>query len=228
MFTLCNPVMSPVALVVCGGLHPPGWTAQILATIAADERLSQLPVVTFCPSSPLAVLSARSLRQQLDARLVTPNPALIIWAFSAGCVGAAALANHWHRYRNPVLALFLVDGWGVPWSGIAPLHRLSHDRFTHTTSRWLGQGTADFVATPAVPHPRLWQSPQTVLGEPGNFSLGGEFPRGEEPDTVAFPGPGERWEGLSAADFLCGWSRYYLDLRDRNSPIQGDGENQPI
>ncbi|MFM7325948.1 MAG: hypothetical protein ACKO4L_13685, partial [Nodosilinea sp.] len=77
----------------------------------------------FSPGAPLAVLSGAALRRWLEgddqpARGIIPAyPHLIIWAFSAGCVGAVALAQHWQRYRSGVLALFLVDGWGVPAVG---------------------------------------------------------------------------------------------------------------
>ncbi|NJL44591.1 MAG: hypothetical protein HC922_00225 [Leptolyngbyaceae cyanobacterium SM2_3_12] len=183
-------------VVVCGGLHPPSYNGQILTILATDAVLSQLPVLAFAPSWPLAVLSPYVLRQWLEERLMQlslapdsgPNAdrVLIIWAFSAGCVGAVALAEHWQRHRGQVLALFLVDGWGVPRVTRVPIHRLSHDRFTHTTSRWLGTGTLDFYADPAVPHLQLWQSPQQVNGWPVNQS-----------DSA----PGHRI--MTAAEFLC-------------------------
>ncbi|MFH7242590.1 MAG: hypothetical protein ACHWZW_07040 [Spirulina sp.] len=134
-----------------------------------------------------------------DPRTSTPTAGegqvdLILWAFSAGCVGAVALAHHWHRYRGNVRALFLVDGWGVPWHGVAPLHRISHDGFTHHSSRWLGAGRADFVAQPAVPHLQLWRSPQTVMG------------LGQRPPLAATVASSQPW---SAADFLIQWTQFY-------------------
>ncbi|PZV09031.1 MAG: hypothetical protein DCF32_03300 [Leptolyngbya sp.] len=102
-----------------------------------------------------------------------------------------ALATHWHRYQGPVLALLIADGWGVPRDPKVPTYRLSHDRTTHNTSRWLGAGDIDFYADPAVPHLHLWQQPQSVVGW-----------------AIA---PGKTKERLSAADFLCLRSRQAID-----------------
>lgn len=158
-----------VLLLVCGGMHPPSYSGQILSAIAQDEALSQLSRGVCSPSSGLDVLSPFALRRSLEptfeaASQRCPSPGLIIWAFSAGCVGAAALATYWQRYRGPVLAIFLVDGWGVPRPPGVPVHRLSHDRLTHDTSRWLGAGDEDFWADPPVPHLQLWQQPHRTEG----------------------------------------------------------------
>ncbi|MGB5973168.1 MAG: hypothetical protein WBG38_07605 [Nodosilinea sp.] len=161
-----------VVLLVCGGMHPLSYTGQVLAAIARDEDLSRRSTAICAPHSSLGVISPFALRQTLEAHLgitvdgVTLNaaPPLIIWAFSAGCVGAAALATYWQRHRGPVLALCMVDGWGVPRDPEVPVHRLSHDGFTHHTSGWLGTGDLDFYAEPGVPHLTLWQQPQAVAG----------------------------------------------------------------
>ncbi|PSR19155.1 hypothetical protein C8255_03610 [filamentous cyanobacterium CCP3] len=184
--------LQPVVLLICGGMHPPSYTGQILATVAQDQGLSQLSEVVCVPGS-LGVLSPFALRQTLENHLDSTvlasstlegvAPALVIWAFSAGCVGAAALATHWQRHRGSVLALFMVDGWGVPRDPGVPTYRLSHDAFTHGTSRWLGAGDLDFYAEPAVPHLTLWRQPQMVTG-------------------WATESGGQR-QRLSAADFLC-------------------------
>jgi hypothetical protein len=176
-------------------MHPPSYTGQILATIAGDQELSQLTRVVATPQHSIDVLSAFALRQSLDAALGLPRadvlpPGLIIWAFSAGCVGAATLATYWQRHRGPVRALFMVDGWGVPRLPRVAVHRLSHDRFTHDSSGCLGAGDIDFYADPAVPHLYLWQQPQRVTGW-----------------AVA---AGRHKEQLTAAEFLCLRSRDYL------------------
>lgn len=188
--------LQQVVLLICGGMHPPSYTGQMLVT-AQDEVLNQLSNVVCAPQSALGVLSPFALRQTLEAyldnsALASPTleaapPALIIWAFSAGCVGAVALATHWQRHRGPVLALFMVDGWGVPRDPGVPTYRLSHDAATHHTSRWLGAGDIDFYADPAVPHLTLWQQPQAVTGWAAEN--------------------GKRSERLTAADFLCRRSR---------------------
>ncbi|MFZ4674086.1 MAG: hypothetical protein ACOYM4_00030 [Nodosilinea sp.] len=177
-------------------MHPPSYTDQVLVTLANDPVLSRLGRVVVAPPQPLDVLSAYALRQAVEVALGCSSdaapPRLIIWAFSAGCVGAAALANAWQR-QGSVLALFMVDGWGVPRVPGVPVHRLSHDRMTHDTSRWLGAGDLDFYADPGVPHLQLWQQPQAVEG----WALT----------------PGAPPARLSAADFLCRRSRAYLESR---------------
>lgn len=188
--------LQQVVLLICGGMHPPSYTGQMLATIAQDEVL-QLSNVVCAPPSSLGILSPFALRRTLEAHLDSmplPSttleaspPALVIWAFSAGCVGATALAAHWQRHRGPVLALFMVDGWGVPRDPGVPTYRLSHDSYTHNTSRWLGAGDIDFYAEPAVPHLTLWRQPQAVFGWAAENGK-----------------PNER---LTAADFLCWRSR---------------------
>ncbi|MBD1875541.1 hypothetical protein H6F75_18835 [Nodosilinea sp. FACHB-131] len=196
-------------------MHPPSYTGQILAAIARDEVLSRHSQTVCAPQHGLDVLLPFALRQTLKGRAEsscepakasstsslrntldsTPPgdapPALIIWAFSAGCVGAAALATHWQRYQAPVLALLMVDGWGVPRDPEVPTYRLSHDRTTHHTSRCLGAGEIDFYADPAVPHLHLWQHPQSVVGWAA--------------------APGKTKERLTAADFLCQRSRHAID-----------------
>lgn len=195
-----------VCLVICDGIHSPRETEGILAMVDQDSRLSQLPIQHFSPGSPLTVLSGAALRRWLegDGRPTGENnpdyPCLIIWAFSAGCVGAVALAQHWQRYRGGVLALFLVDGWGVPAVGPMPLHRLSHDRFTHVSSGWLGPGSISFVSQPAVSHHQLWRHPQQVWG----------YQVRHHPSRKPTVGCAMQPERLTAGDFLCRWSRYYL------------------
>jgi hypothetical protein len=208
--------MSQIVLVICSGFHPRSYTAQILTVIAMDPLLSQVPVITANTSSPLAPLSGQVLRQTIEQSLpaaaVTYSarqawPELIIWAFSAGCLGATSLAHYWQRYRAPVRALFWVDGWGIPWGGVAPLHRLSHDGITHITTGCLGRQKTSFVATPAVSHLRLWQSPQTVLGQ----HLG-------DASALGTANLAQSSQDLSAAKFLCGWTRHYMtegNLLDR-------------
>jgi hypothetical protein len=190
-------------------MHPPSYTGPILASIARDQRLSHLSWVVCAPQHSLDVLSPFALRQALEAHLNalfdtsshgpssagTGSIALIVWAFSAGCVGAAPLVTYWQRHRGAVLALFMVDGWGVPRPPGVPVHRLSHDRFTYDTSRWLGAGDEDFYADPAVPHLTLWQQPQTVTGWA--------------------TAPGNAKQGMTAVEFLCGRSRSYIERYQR-------------
>jgi hypothetical protein len=189
-------------LLVCSGIHPPSDTDGIVATIAADPVLTTLTTVVHSPHPATSgrphgpeVLSGFALRTTLETILppdqTAPASGLLIWAYSAGCVGAVALATYWQRYRGPVLALFMVDGWGVPRVPTVITHRLSHDRFTHTTSRWLGAGETDFYADPAVSHRQLWRQPQSTLG----CAIASHQPR----------------QHLSAAAFLCQRSGVYVE-----------------
>lgn len=197
-----------VVLGLCGGFHAPQDTEGMLQISAQDADLGEISAFVLGTAIPWAPLSAHALRQSLDQALSSSrptrpalalplNPDLILWAFSAGGVGAVALAHHWQRYRGRVRAIFLVDGWGVPWAGAAPLHRISHDSFTHQSSRLLGAGRGNFVADPAVPHLHLWRNPQTVMGW------------GDCPPTADPPGG---TQPLTAAEFLTQWTRFYARL----------------
>lgn len=95
--------------------------------------------------------------------LIRQTPILLI-GFSAGVVGAAILASFWQKFGGRVVALIALDGWGVPLGRSFPVHRVSHDPFTHWSSALLGAGQANFYASPAVGHLDLWRSPQVVQG----------------------------------------------------------------
>lgn len=110
----------------------------------------------YCPLSILQFLQAH----------LTPtsdNPLLFI-SFSAGVVGAIAAAWTWQQLGGHVKAFIALDGWGVPLSGNFPIHRLSHDYFTHWTSALLGSGNESFYADPPVDHLQLWANPTTTRG----------------------------------------------------------------
>lgn len=223
--------MARVILAICGGFHDPQDTNGVLGLCADDPELSTVPTVVLGHGVPWAPLSAHALRQSLERRdgpapsvrkpPLAPaadlgqvghpdragHPELIVWAFSAGGVGAMALAHHWQRYRGTVRAMFLVDGWGIPWTGLAPLHRLSHDAWTHHSSRLLGAGKADFFAQPAVPHHQLWRSPRRVMGcgpLPPVNGAGSDSRAAEQTHSSVLGG------GVSAASFLTAWTKPYL------------------
>lgn len=89
----------------------------------------------------------------------------LLWiGFSAGVVGAIAAAHLWQHQGGRVAAVIALDGWGMPLIGDFPIHRVSHDFFTHCTSVGVGPAGDSFYADPGVPHLDLWRSPHTVQG----------------------------------------------------------------
>lgn len=100
----------------------------------------------------------------LVPRSSPPLPRLTWIAFSAGVVGALGCAQGWRWRGGTVQGLYALDGWGMPVLGDFPVYRLSHDRFTHVTSAWLGTGRVSFYADPPVTHWDLWRSPAQVMG----------------------------------------------------------------
>jgi hypothetical protein len=192
--------MDKFALIVVGGMQSPHYSTPILTAMANDAVLSQGRAMVFPANPPWTVLSGQTIRHWLDAELGQSSVSshsvpLVIWAFSAGCVGMVALVSHWQQYRGKVLACFALDGWGVPLLASVPTYRLSHDSFTHNTSGWLGQGPINFYADPAVPHSQLWQSPQSVMGW----------------QVIDRPAAKPLREPLTAAEFLCHWTRHHLN-----------------
>lgn len=185
--------MNRAVLLIVGGMDPLSRAEAGAAIAAVGDELASDCQVVYVPYADARVLSAYALRYALESAIFPVDgqwPPLILWAFSAGCVGATALATYWQRYRSPVLGVFLLDGWGVPRPPGIPTYRLSHDRITHDTAGWLGQGDAAFYADPPVPHRRLWQQIQATAGW-----------------TVC---PGQPPMAATAADFLQGRSRACL------------------
>lgn len=133
----------------------------------AEKSLTRpaFPICNFAQPSAMSDSSSPyslSLQEaKFDFSLI---PALVFVAFSAGVVGAIAAARLWQAQGGSVKALIALDGWGVPLYGKFPIHRLSHDYFTHWSSALLGSGCDNFYADPAVEHLDLWRSPQQTQG----------------------------------------------------------------
>jgi hypothetical protein len=91
---------------------------------------------------------------------------VVVIAFSAGVVGAVgALQTGWLKQSGlQIEALIALDGWLVPLFVPFACYRLSHDYFTHQTSRPLGMGVLNFWAEPQVPHLELWEYPARAQG----------------------------------------------------------------
>jgi hypothetical protein len=145
-------------VIICPGIHDRTLTQEFLLDLAWPEENLLVVPTRDCPP-----YSAVSMGQWVRDRLSLEEPT--IWlAFSAGVVGAIGAAWGWQLAGGKVLAFIALDGWGVPLFGNFPIHRLSHDRFTHWSSALLGAGADSFYADPAVEHLDLWRSPSTACG----------------------------------------------------------------
>ncbi|MBR8827328.1 MAG: hypothetical protein DSM107014_05380 [Gomphosphaeria aponina SAG 52.96 = DSM 107014] len=147
-----------MTVIIVPGIHQQELTASFLlgVTTAPVEWL-------IFPTQDKSAYSGSDVLRFLHKSKGKPSraePVLFI-CFSAGVVGAMGAAIAWEFAGGQVKALMAVDGWGVPLTGNFPLHRLSHDYFTHWSSL---AGANSFYAEPAVAHLHLWSNPQTTLG----------------------------------------------------------------
>lgn len=157
-------------LVICPGVHEPKLTDCFLAglsgiwAVAADRPSQQiLNSVKVFPAHKHPPFSAIDILHFLCEQDLA-GESLVFVSFSAGVVGAIGAAWMWQQIGGKVGAFFALDGWGVPLGGNFPIHRLSHDRFTHWSSAIIGSGGDSFYADRAVEHLDLWRSPQTAQG----------------------------------------------------------------
>ncbi|MGG6264457.1 hypothetical protein ACQ4M3_16670 [Leptolyngbya sp. AN03gr2] len=141
-------------ILICPGMHPAELTEAFVSKVPLSvERCS------IFPSDRQPVYSSQHILEFFQ-----PSNSVLIVAFSAGVVGAIAAARIWHRQGIRIARLIAIDGWGVPLFGDFPIHRMSHDRFTHWSSLMLGGNATHFYADPAVEHLTLWHSPDAVRG----------------------------------------------------------------
>lgn len=172
-----------MSIVVCPGIHQPELTESFLKGLqvgiaqsrlilpqqASDSSPNHFKNLLIVPAQQLPVYSGvhvlRFLRQHCSIQLP-----LVTICFSAGVVGGIGAAWGWQQSGGTIKAFVALDGWGVPLYGDFPIHRLSHDRFTHWSSQLLGAGADSFYADPPVEHLELWRSPQTTQGRWGQQS----------------------------------------------------------
>lgn len=181
-------------IIVCPGVHPPELTEAFVRTLptlpaaplifpAAQPAYSSGHILAFLvqhlsqASQSSKIASRWNLLQVAEIQTVKTMPVLWI-GFSAGVVGAIGAAHLWQKIGGRVVALIAFDGWGVPLLAPFPIHRLSHDAFTHWSSAVLGAGLTSFYAEPAVAHLELWRSPQQARG----WAV---HPSGDTPTTAA-------------------------------------------
>ncbi|MBN3923991.1 hypothetical protein [Nostoc sp. NMS4] len=164
-----------MSIIICPGIHDPAFTqsfiSQWLDISNGSIAQNQANILVF-PGTDLSSLSALHILQFLRDRLTHRSDRLtnslkspiIFISFSAGVVGAIGAAHLWQLLGGRVKAFIAIDGWGVPLQGNFPIHRMSHDYFTHWSSCLLGSGQNNFYAQPAVDHLSIWRSPQIVQG----------------------------------------------------------------
>lgn len=157
-------------LVICPGVHEPKLTDCFLAGlsglwgVAADRQNQQIvDRVKIFPAHKYPPFSALDILHFLCSQELA-GESLVFVSFSAGVAGAIGAAWMWQQLGGQVGAFFALDGWGVPLAGNFPIHRISHDRFTHWSSAILGGGGESFYADPAIEHLDLWRTPQTAKG----------------------------------------------------------------
>jgi hypothetical protein len=172
-------------IIICPGIHEPALTESFILGCfnvncdsvrgasrrealrpRGDRTLAQNPDnILIFPEQGVLTLSPFHILQFLHNRLGDrlQSPVFFI-SFSAGVVGAIIAARSWQLLGGKVKAFMAIDGWGVPLWGDFPIHRMSHDYFTHWSSSLLGSGQNNFYAEPAVDHLSIWRSPQTIQG----------------------------------------------------------------
>lgn len=162
-----------MSIIICPGMHSIDLTQSFLKNLQlrsssdlaeiSNQNLLIFPVQRYPAYSGFHIVQflQETLRQD---SLAAESREFVFLSFSAGVAGAIGAAWAWQQLGGKVKALIALDGWGVPLYGDFPIHRVSHDHFTHWSSALLGAGADSFYADPAIDHLDLWRSPQTVQG----------------------------------------------------------------
>jgi hypothetical protein len=161
-------------IIICPGIHQPELTNSFISALHSlldddfdgkQSEESTVNILTF-DRHDIFVLSQFNifhfLKDNLSSRFTSP---VIFIAFSAGVIGAIGAATIWQMVGGNVKAFIAIDGWGVPLWGSFPIHRMSHDEFSHWSSSLLGSGEDNFYANPDVDHLTMWRSPLEVKGD---------------------------------------------------------------
>jgi hypothetical protein len=153
-------------VIICPGIHNSQLTHEFLAGLQRcnAENVWHIQQLLLFPSHEYPAYSAIHILNYLQRHLTLMNTSVTFISFSAGVVGAIGAAWGWQMLGGTVKALVALDGWGVPLYGTFPIHRLSHDYFTHWSSALLGSGGSRFYADPPVEHLTLWEKPDSCLG----------------------------------------------------------------
>ena len=165
---LMNQKLSCQSMVmICPGIHDPQLTQDFLNALQLGEidDISNPGIqnIEIFPSQDYPAYSTVHIVDYLQRHISKTTPVIFI-SFSAGVAGAIGAAWAWKLLGGIVKAFIAFDGWGVPLYGNFPIHRVSHDRFTHWSSALLGAGEESFYADPAIEHLDLWRSPDRCTG----------------------------------------------------------------
>jgi len=154
------------AVIICPGIHNSQLTQEFLAGLQRCDsgNVGRVQQMLIFPSHEYPAYSAIHILNYLRHHIIPVNTSLTFISFSAGVVGAIGAAWGWQMLGGTVKALVALDGWGVPLYGTFPIHRLSHDYFTHWSSALLGSGDSRFYADPPVEHLKLWEKPDSCQG----------------------------------------------------------------
>lgn len=154
-------------IYICPGFHLPQLTQSFLQELSLSNSNSILSINTRVFNvKTYTALSAIHILQDLIKAYGQPRQAapVLFISFSAGVIGALGAAWGWELLGGKVKAVIAIDGWGVPLMGNFPIHRLSHDYFTHQTSIVINRPEDSFYADPEATHLQMWRSPSTVKG----------------------------------------------------------------
>ncbi|MTJ50292.1 hypothetical protein [Dolichospermum sp. UHCC 0259] len=165
-------------IIICPGIHAPELTNSFIQGCLNQASEKSVDILVY-PEQGYLTLSTLHILHFLCDRLGAPSDRprnklespVIFLCFSAGVIGGIGAATAWQLLGGHVQAFIAIDGWGVPLAGNFPIHRLSHDHYTHWTSAYLGMGENNFYADPAVDHLSMWHSPQSVQGKWVNPSV---------------------------------------------------------
>lgn len=162
-----------ITIVICPGVHDPNLTESFIAQLQAAKPFiaSQKQRSSPTDSQKLLIFPAQTSPAYSAVHMLeflqkhcSRQSSLVLICFSAGVVGGAGAAWAWQQLGGKIRALLAFDGWGVPLYNSFPIHRFSHDYFTHWSSSFLGAGNDSFYADPSIEHLELWRSPHTVQG----------------------------------------------------------------
>lgn len=201
-----------MTIAICPGYHPPEMTIDFLKGLERYQGESGSSDIIIYPADRLPPYSSlhlfdflRQLRDRSAEERHQKLHSLLFISFSAGVVAAIGAAHLWQAAGGTVKAVIAIDGWGVPVGGNFPIHRMSHDAFTHWSSALLGGGEESFYADPAVRHLDLWRTPQQIYGYRVNVLQKRRVLFPEFPDRYQQ----NRYQRITAAALLNYWLNQY-------------------